>query len=62
MARAARYLMAVSSHPVISDTTHVSYLPPSWGSLAILAQLSESQFLELLESGAIHPELECKGQ
>ena len=60
--RAAFYLMLVGKHPVISNRKHVSDLPSSWGTLAVLAQLSESQFLKELEAGTIHPEMGRKGQ
>lgn len=56
--RAGQFLMLIGGHPVISNTKHVSYLPPYWGTLAVLAQLSERQFLEELKVGSIHPELE----
>ena len=35
--RAARYLMLVGKHPVISNRKHVSDLPSSWGTRAVLA-------------------------
>ena len=37
----SRYLMAVSRHPVISKREYIHVLPPSWGTLSILAQLPE---------------------
>ena len=44
--RVARYLMAVFRRPVISNRQHAADLPSSWRTLAILAQLPESQFLK----------------
>ena len=55
--RAARYPMLIGKHPVISNRKHASVLPSSWYTLGVLAQLSESQFLEQLEAGVIHPEM-----
>ena len=58
--RAALYLIAVSSHPVISNRHHGADLPSFWRTLGVLAQLSESQFLQQLEAGAIHPGCSAK--
>ena len=59
---AAAALMLIARHEVISNVQHVGHLPASWGTLAVLAQLSESQFLKQLKAGAIHSEMEPKGQ
>ncbi len=45
-----------------ANRQHVAVLPSSWGTLAVLAQLSENQFLKQLKARAIHPRLERKGQ
>ena len=37
--RSAQMLMAVAQHPVISNTKHVSFLPPSWGTLYELTKV-----------------------
>ena len=60
--RMAQLLMSVSGHPVISNSHHGANLPSSWRTLAVLAQLSESQFLKQLKAGSIHPGSERKGQ
>jgi transcriptional regulator with XRE-family HTH domain len=44
--------------PELSNPTHVSYLPPSWGTLAVLAQLPPGEILRLIAEGRITPELE----
>lgn len=57
-ATTAGRLMLIARHGVISNYAHVHNLPSSWGTLAVLAHLSECQFLEELKVGSIHPELE----
>ena len=57
-ATTAGRLMLIARHGVISNYAHVHNLPSSWGTLAVLAQLSQGQFLKHLRAGAIHPEME----
>ncbi|MCZ7618891.1 MAG: DUF3102 domain-containing protein [Myxococcota bacterium] len=53
--RTAQRLMAIAAHPVLSDATHVSLWPPSWGTLAELARLDDDEITTAIESGAITP-------
>jgi hypothetical protein len=41
--RTAQRLMMVAQHPVLLNPTHVSVLPPHWGTLAELARLPPPQ-------------------
>jgi hypothetical protein len=56
--RTAQRLMAIAQHPVLSNTTHVSHLPSSWGTLYELTKLPESQFKAKLSDGTINPKME----
>jgi hypothetical protein len=58
--RTAERLMKIARHGVLSNATHVSHLPPSWGTLYQLAQLSDSLCLEGLRKGTINPKMERK--
>ncbi len=58
--RAARMLMAIAHHPVISDRKHVSVLPPSWGTLYELTRVPDATLREKIASGAITPKIERK--
>jgi hypothetical protein len=55
--RTAQRLMQIANHPVLSDATHGSYLPPSWRTLAELARVDEDVLLMAIESGDVHPEM-----
>ena len=57
--RTGQRLMFISQHPAISNASHGSHLPSSWRTLAVLAQLSDHQFLKQLDK---HPDSERKGQ
>jgi N6-adenosine-specific RNA methylase IME4 len=52
--RTTQRLMAIADHPVISNATHVSYLPPSWGTLYELTKLDEATIRARIEDGTIH--------
>jgi Protein of unknown function (DUF3102) len=58
--RTAQRLMAIAGNTVLSNPTHVSHLPPSWGTLAALAKLPTTLLLAKIKEGAIHPGLERK--
>jgi hypothetical protein len=60
--RTAQRLMAIASNKVLSNATHVSHLPASWGTLYELSVIGDRGYdLEAgIESGAIHPKLERK--
>ena len=54
----AQLLMKISKHPTLSNTEYIRYLPPSWGTLAVLAQLPADEVSALIDSGEITPELQ----
>lgn len=54
----ARKLMAIARHPDLQDQEHVTDLPASWGTLAVLAQLPEGEIHTRIEAGEITPELD----
>jgi N6-adenosine-specific RNA methylase IME4 len=56
--RTAHRLMAVAQDSRLSDGTHVSFLPASWGTLYELTKLSDEQFEAALSDGIINPEME----
>jgi len=52
--------MAIAAHPVLSDATHVSDLPASWGTLYQLTRLPLRLVQECIEDGRINPKTERK--
>jgi hypothetical protein len=56
----AQRLMAIARHPVISNTEHVRYLPPSWGTLYQLTKVSDKALIAGIEDHSIHPGMERK--
>ena len=54
----ARKLMAVASHPDLANRDHGTDLPPSWRTLAVLAQLPAGEIAKRIESGEITPEID----
>ena len=54
--RTAERLIAVASNPVISDPTHVSDLPQSWGTLYELTKLDDETLIAGIKAGEITPE------
>ena len=58
--RTAQRFMAIERHPDISNTTHVSHLPLSWGTLAELARLPEGELPKAIEAGVVTPTMERK--
>jgi hypothetical protein len=58
--RTAQRLMEIARHPVISDPTHVSHLPPSWGTLHELAKLPPATIRDKIADGTINPKMERK--
>jgi hypothetical protein len=44
--------------PCLANTTHMSHLPPSWGTLYELTKLPEVQFKAKLSDGTINPKME----
>jgi hypothetical protein len=59
--RTAQRLMAIARHPILSNPTHVSLLPPAWSTLSALCQLPGDTLRLKFESGAVHPGLQ-RGQ
>jgi len=58
--RTAHRLKIIAENRIISNRTHVSDLPPSWGTLYELARLPDEILIAGLKSGSIHPKLERK--
>jgi hypothetical protein len=56
--RTAQRLLKIAEHPVIA--THVSRLPPSWGTLYELAKLPPEVLEAKIEDGTVTPKLERK--
>jgi Protein of unknown function (DUF3102) len=55
-ARTAQRLMAIAEDQRLP--THVSVLPPSWGTLYELTRLSDETFTRAIAEGAIRPDME----
>jgi hypothetical protein len=58
--RTAQRLMAIARNPILSNATHVSRLPRSWGTLYELTRLSPEILEAKIEDGSINPEMERK--
>jgi hypothetical protein len=56
--RTAERLMAIAADTWITDSTHVSSLPPSWGTLYQIATLSVAERERLIETGVICPDMQ----
>ena len=59
-ARTAQRLMAIASDPRLTDATHVSLLPPHWGTLYELTRLDDGQFAHRIADGTIRPDMDRK--
>jgi hypothetical protein len=57
-ASAARRLMAIARHPVLTNRAHVHVLPASWGTLAQLARLQPERLEAAIGHGDVHPAME----
>jgi hypothetical protein len=57
-ARTAQRLMAIAACERLSNPTHVSHLPPYWGTLYELTKLPDALFQAGLSTGEINPEME----
>lgn len=55
--RTAERLMSVAMHPVISNPTHASDLPQSWGTLYELTKLDDEQIVAGIKAGEITPDM-----
>lgn len=58
--RTAERFKAVSANAALSNATHVSHLPASWGTLAVLASLDPDDIEAAIADGTIHPEMQRK--
>jgi hypothetical protein len=58
--RTAERYMKIAEHKVLSDPTHVSSLPPSYGTLDVLTRIPADQMLMMLQDGSVHCEMERK--
>lgn len=58
--RSAQRLMGIASHVVLSNPTHVSFLPPSWGTLYELTKVPELDLKRALSDGTITPDMPRK--
>jgi hypothetical protein len=56
--RTAQRFMAIASHPILSNPTHVSHLPPTWGTLYELTRVDPETLTFAVEDGRIHPGME----
>lgn len=54
----AQRLMAVSQHPVLSNTAHGQHLPSSWRTLYELTKVEPQTLTNALKDGVIAPDME----
>ncbi len=57
-ARTGQMLMRIAHDQRITNTKHVSYLPPYWGTLHALTKLEDEQFSNGITAKTIHPEMQ----
>jgi hypothetical protein len=57
--RTAQKLMAISDNAVISNTSHVTHLPPSWDSLYQLSRLDEETLTTAIEGCLLAKNTHC---
>lgn len=55
--RTAQRFMAIAHHPVISNTTHVSHLPTTWGTLYELSRVAPPVLEKAIAQGDVRPEM-----
>jgi Protein of unknown function (DUF3102) len=58
--RTAQMLMKIAEDKRITNTKHVSLLPPSWGALYEITKLTDEAFERKVEDGTINPEMQRK--
>jgi hypothetical protein len=56
--RTAQKLMEVARHPVLSNTSSIPHLPPSWSTLHVLAKLPAEKLERHIEDGTVRPDME----
>jgi predicted RNA methylase len=55
--RTAERLIAIGGDPRLSNPTHVSHLPASWGTLYELTKLPDEEFARRIADGTIKPDM-----
>jgi Protein of unknown function (DUF3102) len=58
--RTAERLMTIAKHPVLSNTTHASYLPPSWTTIYDLTKVEPKRLNAAFKDGLIVPDMPRK--
>jgi hypothetical protein len=58
--RTAQRLMEIARHPILSNPTHGSHLPPSWRTLYELSKIDDQVLLARIEDHTINPETQRK--
>jgi len=58
--RTAERLMAIAADPRLSAATHVSLLPPSWGTLYEITRMDDDTFATKVADGTINPGMDRK--
>ena len=53
----AQLLMKIGRHPVLANTDYSRYLPASWRTLSLLAQLPDEEVVELIDNGTVTSDL-----
>jgi hypothetical protein len=53
----AQRLMKIAEHPQLSNTAHVQYLPPSWGTLYELTKAEPKRLTAAFKDGIITPDM-----
>lgn len=56
--RTAQRLMAIGADQRLANPTHVSHLPPAWGTLYELTRLDDAAFAARISDGTIRPDME----
>jgi hypothetical protein len=56
----ARKLMAIATHPILSDRSHENDLPPCWTVLYELSQVDRRLLEEKITDGTVNPRMERK--
>ena len=56
--RMAASLMEIARHPVISNGTHASHLPPAWTTLYDLTKVPTPRLEAKIKDGTINPQME----
>jgi hypothetical protein len=56
----AQLLMKIARHSVLSNAEHVRYLPPHWGTLAVLSKATPKQLEKWIADGTVNINTERK--